>query len=277
MGSSGDGTSMVNDAIDTPFAGTHFFDALLENEEYLERYHEYLSMLTEKYVNGGEFDNFFSRVRSQIDTLVAEDPTAFYSADEYETAIDYLYQTVVLRAESINGQIDGTIPSTDAGQRANSSSLVDGSGIDIAAMGEFSMGGGGGMPGGGMTRGGNGEPGDGPGGMPGGGDTSDSNGSGDSNGNSRPDMGDFNPNNMPGDFDPSSMGDFDPSNMPGGFNGGNMPDMGDFDPNNMPEDFVPNNMPEGFDPGSMPAEGKDPLFRAEHRIRDRAGRSPAYF
>ena len=252
MGASGDGTSMVNDAIDTPFAGTHFFDALLENEEYLARYHEYLNMLTEKYVDGGEFDNFFSRVRSQIDTLVAEDPTAFYSADEYETAIDYLYQTVVLRAESINGQIDGTIPSTDAGQRANSSSLVDGSGIDIAAMGEFSMGGGGGMPGGGMTRGGNGEPGDGPGGMPGGGDTSDSNGSGDSNGNSRPDMGDFNPNNMPGDFDPSSMGDFDPSNMPGGFNGGNMPDMGDFDPNNMPGDFDPSNMPSDFDPSNMP-------------------------
>ncbi len=30
---------MINDPIDTPFSGTKFFDALLSNEEYLERYH----------------------------------------------------------------------------------------------------------------------------------------------------------------------------------------------------------------------------------------------
>ncbi len=56
-----------------------------------------------------------------------------------------LYDTVKLRAESIAGQLDGSIPSTDDGQRADSSTLIDASQIDVKAMGQFSMGGFGGQ------------------------------------------------------------------------------------------------------------------------------------
>lgn len=143
MGSSGDATDMVNDAIDTPFSGTKFFDALLSTEEYLERYHSYLSQLVDEYVNGGRFDEVYSRIRSQIDSLVETDPTAFYNYDEYQTAAGLLYETVKLRAASIEGQLDGVIPSTDAAQRKDSSSFIDASHIDVEAMGKFSMGGGG--------------------------------------------------------------------------------------------------------------------------------------
>ena len=73
------------------------------------------------------------------------DPTAFYSYEEYETAAQMLYKTVKLRAESIAGQLDGTIPSTDDGQRADSAALIDASHIDVTAMGQFSMGGFGGQ------------------------------------------------------------------------------------------------------------------------------------
>ncbi len=143
MGSSGDATDMVNDAIDTPFSGTKFFDALLSNEEYLERYHAYLRQLVDEYVNGGRFDEVYSRIRSQIDSLAETDPTAFYNYDEYKTAVGLLYETVKLRAKSIEGQLDGVIPATDAAQRKDSSSFVDASYIDVEAMGKFSMGGGG--------------------------------------------------------------------------------------------------------------------------------------
>lgn len=153
MGGSGDATSMVNDAIDTPFSGTKFFNALLENEEYLERYHEYLRQLTDEYVGSGRFDEVFNRITGQIDQLVETDPNALYSYEEYETAKEYLYETIQLRAESIRGQIDGTIPSTDAGQNADRSALIDASHIDVEAMGQFSMGGAGG--GGGFSFGGN--------------------------------------------------------------------------------------------------------------------------
>ena len=141
-GQSSGATSVINDAIDTPFSITNFFDALLENEEYLARYHEYLNELVEKYVNGGEFQKTYERIRSQIDDLIAEDPTAFYSYEEYEAAAQMLCEVVKLRAKSVSGQLDGTIPSTDDGQQADSSSLIDGSDIELSVMGTMSGGGG---------------------------------------------------------------------------------------------------------------------------------------
>ena len=133
-------SAVINDAVDTPFQGTEFFDALLENEEYLSRYHEYLRQLTEEYVFGGKFEETYLRIRSRIDVLVQNDPTAFYSCEQYEAGAAMLYQTVMLRAESIQGQIDGVIPSTDEGQMADDSDLVDASEIDVNVMGSFDKG-----------------------------------------------------------------------------------------------------------------------------------------
>ena len=140
-GSSSGATSVINDAIDTPFSSTNFFDALLENEEYLELYHQYLNELVEKYVNDGQFQKTYERIRSQIDDLIADDPTAFYSYEEYEDAAQMLLEVVRLRAESVHGQLDGTIPSTEDGQQADSSNLIDGSDIELSVMGTMSGGG----------------------------------------------------------------------------------------------------------------------------------------
>lgn len=143
MGSQSFGaSSVINDAIDTPFSITDFFDVLLENEEYLAKYHEYLNELVEEYVNGGGFQKTYERIRSQIDEPVSDDPTAFYSYEEYDAAAQMLCEVVELRAESVSGQLDGTIPSTDDGQQADSSSLIDGSDIDPSVMGTMSGGGG---------------------------------------------------------------------------------------------------------------------------------------
>ena len=147
----GDASSVINNPIDTPFSGTDFFDALLENEEYLEQYHAYYRQLVEEYVDGGRLEETYNRIHSQIDSLVETDPTAFYSYEEYEAAAEILYETVLLRAESVRGQLDGTIPSTEEGQRADSSALIDASSIDLSVMGSM-MGGGGGGRGGQMEE-----------------------------------------------------------------------------------------------------------------------------
>lgn len=139
-GAEGGASEVVNDAVDTPFAGTAFFDALLENETYLSRYHEYMRQLAQEYVLGGRFQEVYQRIRSQIDMLVKTDPTALYSCDEYEAGAEMLYRTVLLRAESVRGQIDGTIPATDEAQRADAADLVDASEIDISVMGAMDMG-----------------------------------------------------------------------------------------------------------------------------------------
>ena len=62
--------------------------------------------------------------------------------DKYLTAVDTLYQVVKLRGESIQSQLDGTIPSTEAEQRS-SDALVDASGLDLSVMGSMNTGGGG--------------------------------------------------------------------------------------------------------------------------------------
>ena len=144
MGRSNDATSVVNSAIDNAFSGTNFFDTLMADETCHSWYYAYLQQLVSEYINGGGFDAFYERVRSQIDTLVETDPTAFYSYDEYLTAVDTLYQVVKLRGESIQGQLDGTIPSTEAAQRT-SDALVDASALDLSAMGYMNSGGGGGF------------------------------------------------------------------------------------------------------------------------------------
>ncbi len=151
-------SDVINFPIDTPFTSAvstedrQFFMSLLENEEYLAQYHEYLQQLAEEYIGDGYFENTASRITSQIDDLVKTDPTSFYSYDEYTAAVEMLKETVSLRAESVLGQLDGSIPSTRDGQDEDSSSLIDASSIDLTIMGV--MNGGGGSGGGGDERGG---------------------------------------------------------------------------------------------------------------------------
>lgn len=141
-------STIINFPIDTPFTSgindREFFAELLENDEYLAQYHEYLRELAEEYVGGGRLDATITRIRSQIDTLVATDPTAFYTEDEYTAAVEMLEDVVRLRAESVRGQLDGTIPSTTDGQSADSSALIDCSDITLSVMGSMGGNGGGG-------------------------------------------------------------------------------------------------------------------------------------
>lgn len=144
---SGDASAVINFPIDTPFSSgvsaedRQFFMALLNREEYREQYYVYLEKLAQEYVNGGRFDALYESIRSQIDTLAAQDPTAFYSYEAYDPAAQMLYQTVQLRAESVLGQLAGSIPATHEAQNQQSSLLLDASPIDLTVMGSM-MGGG---------------------------------------------------------------------------------------------------------------------------------------
>lgn len=138
---SGSASGTINFPIDTPFTSSmedrQFFAALLENEAYLAQYHEYLRMLCEEYV-GTVFPQTYASMRLLLDDLVASeeaDPTAFYTNEEYLEAVETLKTTVELRAQSILGQLDGTIPSTSDGQDAEPDKLIDCSDIDLSVMG----------------------------------------------------------------------------------------------------------------------------------------------
>lgn len=273
MGSDADATEVVNDAIDTPFSGTKFFDALLSNEVYLERYHAYLQQLVDEYVNGGRFDEAYSRIRDQIDPLVETDPTAFYPYDEFQTAAELLYETIRLRAESVDGQLNGTIPSTDAGQRQDSSSLVDASHIDLAAMGKFSMGGSNDFKGRSDRMGS----------RPsfGGGSTTPSGQDGQTGAQENQPPENSNQPDFPDGFDPGNIPEgFDPDSMPGGgFSGETMPDMGNFSPGSMPN--TGNHSPQGPDDSGQRQESQsDPEGKgnpAEGRPSNSSQNRPSSF
>ena len=152
-------SNVINDPIDSPFSATQFFDSLLNDEEYKTGYHEYYRILVEEYVSGGVFDETYNRIRNQIDGLVKDDPTVMYTIDEYNSGTKMLYDVVKLRAESVKGQLNGTIPSTTEGQRTDSSALIDASAIDISALGSMhNVGGGGGRGGFGGKPGGKSRP-----------------------------------------------------------------------------------------------------------------------
>lgn len=134
MGMGNDASSVINSPIDNAFSGTTFFDTLMENEEYHEKYLSCLQQLVDEYINGGGFETFYNRTRSRIDSLVESDSTAFYTYEEYEAAAEMLCTVVKLRGESLEGQLNGMIPTTEEEQRS-ATTLIDASDVDLSVMG----------------------------------------------------------------------------------------------------------------------------------------------
>lgn len=133
-------TEMVNKPIDDLWPLTRFFDVILQNEEYLAKYHAYYQKLINEYVLGDGFRSFYSRTRSQIDELVKTDPNALYSYDAYDAAAKTLQLAVELRGQSVRGQLTGVIPSTAAGQKEHPEALIDASSVNLRTMGSDDVG-----------------------------------------------------------------------------------------------------------------------------------------
>ncbi|MDU4952663.1 MULTISPECIES: CotH kinase family protein [Clostridium] len=136
----GNATSAVNFAIDTPVSGVEMSERpmlskLLEVDEYKEKYHEYLSEIASNYFGNGIFKNKINKLNSIIGEYVKNDPSAFYTYDEYTKSLGTLKEFGRLRALSIQGQLEGTIPSTTTEQKEDSSKLIDASSINLSTMG----------------------------------------------------------------------------------------------------------------------------------------------
>ena len=143
---SGSASSVVNFPIDTPVSGVNLEDRpilakLLEVPEYMALYHGYLQQIVDGYFSDGQFSRTVDSLDALISSYVESDPTAFYDATAYRSGVTELKKLGELRAQSIEGQLDGRIPATTEGQSANSAALVDASNVNLSALG--SMGGGG--------------------------------------------------------------------------------------------------------------------------------------
>ena len=160
-----DADSIVNDPIDNPQSITAgdtdrpMFSWIISSDEYTEMYHEYYEAFLEQFYDSGYLTDLIDSTYEMIYSYVDKDPTKFCEMSEFEKAVETMREFVSLRFQSIEGQLDGSIGSTDAAQAENPDALIDASSITISDMG--SMGGGmGGGPGGGMGGGMGGGPGD---------------------------------------------------------------------------------------------------------------------
>ena len=142
----GGATSLVNYPIDTPISGGNTEDRpmiswIFDNEEYTELYHTIFVEFISEYFDNGYFENMFDTITEMIAPYVEKDPTKFCTYDEFEKGISTLREFCLLRAKSINGQLNGSIGSTDNTQ--DSSTLIDAGELQISDMGTMnhSMGG----------------------------------------------------------------------------------------------------------------------------------------
>ena len=147
-----DADAAVNDPIDTPLSVSEdsddrpMFSWITSCDEYTEMYHEYYADFLEQFYTSGYLQDIIESTYNMISEYVEKDPTKFCTTEEFETAVETMKTFVELRCQSISGQLDGTIGSTDAEQEENPDALIDASSITLSDMG--SMGGGmGGGPG----------------------------------------------------------------------------------------------------------------------------------
>ena len=132
-------TDYVNYPIDTPTTGNvqedrPMLDKILTDDEYLDQYHSEFSSFIESYFESGYFEETIENVSAMIAPYVEKDPTALCSYEEFLKGVETLKEFNLLRAESIRGQLDGSIPSTES-EQAGSTELINADHLDLYDMG----------------------------------------------------------------------------------------------------------------------------------------------
>lgn len=136
-----DASSAVNAPIDTPVSGGIGEDRpmiswIFSDDAYLQQYHEFYSSFLSEVIDSGWADELISDTAELIAPYVEKDPTKFCTYEEFTKGIEALRSFIALRAQSVRGQLDGSIPSTTEGQNG-STALVDASSVNISDMGSM--------------------------------------------------------------------------------------------------------------------------------------------
>lgn len=130
-----DGNSAVNFPIDKPVTDTMenspLISKLLEIEEYKDVYHNYLNTIVTDYIESGEYQASIDKINNIIGDYVKNDPTAFYTYEEYQKSLPVLLQLGEDRGKSIAAQLKGEQPTSSYG-------AID-TNVDLSVLG--SMGG----------------------------------------------------------------------------------------------------------------------------------------
>ena len=136
-------TSSVNDPIDSPmsndFSDRPMMNWILQSEEYTSQYHALFSEFLSQFDCASLIENTYNMIAEYVE----KDPTKFCTYEQFQSGVAAIKGFCELRAESVKGQLSGSIPSTAEGQTADSSALIDASSVNLSDMGTMGSGGGG--------------------------------------------------------------------------------------------------------------------------------------
>lgn len=147
-----DAQSLVNYPMDSPVSGGSIESRpmlawIFASEEYTELYHQYFAEFIEQYFKSGKLESMINSVSEMIASYVEKDPTKFCSYEEFQEGVSTLKLFCTLRAESIQGQLDGSISSTGSNmilvseeQETNDLKMVEAANLSIEAMGSMGNG-----------------------------------------------------------------------------------------------------------------------------------------
>lgn len=134
-----DGSKAINFPIDVPVTGnledTPLIGKLLEVPKYKELYHSYLMEISEKYINGGVYEDSITKIDILINSYVKKDATSLYTYEEYSKATPMLLTFGLDRAKSIDAQLKEAQPSTTYGTIPTTVNLESLGGMEMGGKG----------------------------------------------------------------------------------------------------------------------------------------------
>ncbi len=145
----GSASSAVNDPIDSPLSVSEDRPMaywVYSDEQYQESYHDFFEKFLEEFFGQEQLLTLLDQTAKLIAPYVEKDPSKFCTTEEFEAGVTALRSFLQLRAESVQGQLDGSIPSTDEGQKEDPAALVDCGDLNLSDMGSMGMGRGGDRP-----------------------------------------------------------------------------------------------------------------------------------
>ena len=132
----------VNQPIDTPAEGEvmlnrPLYHNLMQYKDSFSRYYELYDEFIAGYFESGRYEVVIRKMERLIDPYVEKDPTAYCSYEDFHLGVDALVQFCDLRAQSVRGQLEGTVPSSYAEQEAGVGHLVDPGDFWLPDLGEI--------------------------------------------------------------------------------------------------------------------------------------------
>ena len=137
FGGLGSSTLLIDEPTQGTLAERPLVAKLLAVDEYKEMYHNIIKDATESYLSSATFKERVEEVSAMISPYVKEDPSSFYTYEEYLSAVPKLISINDTQVSSIDQQLAGTIASSGDGSGSGGGKgggMRGGGGRDLPAM-----------------------------------------------------------------------------------------------------------------------------------------------